>query len=83
VVGIRNLHWLSQLVNWPERFEDVKERQRVGLLRGRTRRIGRFEYRLSLLAGIKAILLKLGQGSCNAMVCAAGQRVACRKLPDW
>jgi HSP20 family protein len=31
---------------------EVKERQRVGLLRSRTRRIGRFEYRLSLSAEI-------------------------------
>ena len=31
---------------------EVKERQRVGLLRSRTRRIGRFEYRLSLPAEI-------------------------------
>ena len=32
---------------------EVKERQRVGLLRSRTRRIGRFDYRLSLPTDIE------------------------------
>jgi HSP20 family protein len=30
---------------------EVKERERVGFLRSRTRRIGRFDYRMSLPAG--------------------------------
>lgn len=32
---------------------EVKERQRVGLLRSRARRVGRFDYRVSLPAGIE------------------------------
>jgi HSP20 family protein len=32
---------------------EVKERQRVGLLRSRTRRVGRFDYRVSLPADIE------------------------------
>lgn len=32
---------------------EVKERQRVGLLRSRTRRVGRFDYRLSLPTDIE------------------------------
>ena len=32
---------------------EVKERQRVGLLRSRTRRVGRFDYRISLPADIE------------------------------
>lgn len=48
MVGIRNLYRLLQLVSRPERFANMKECQRVGLLRSGARRIGRFEYRLSL-----------------------------------
>jgi HSP20 family protein len=61
---------------------EVKERQRVGLLRSRTRRIGHFEYRLSLPADVAEdqINASMGDGVLTVRVPKTTQAQR-RKIP--